>query len=202
MKTKIAVLALIAVTAGVFTYNRTQRALPSDLRDAVGDVSESKDFDTNIPVVEKANVDFPAPNASQSARTAINVSGEKKLVETARNLVDCITTGKIYLNAPSMPIDENGCIMTKTSGGEDVCISFQADSHYFKAFIGIAPTQSLEQAYNLMWGPNALISRMFRTSARMDVALDSLPRQMNLVVNYRDYNISLGCFPKSGKNTQ
>jgi len=37
MKTKITVVALLAVTAGVFAYTRPHNAMPSDLRDAVAD---------------------------------------------------------------------------------------------------------------------------------------------------------------------
>ena len=37
MKTKITVVALLAVTAGVFAYTRPHNAVPSDLRDAVAD---------------------------------------------------------------------------------------------------------------------------------------------------------------------
>ena len=62
MKTKIAVLALIAVTAGVFTYKQTKHIPPSDLRDAVGDVSDSG---TGIADVKKVNVDLPAPKANE-----------------------------------------------------------------------------------------------------------------------------------------
>src|SRR3989339_2107900 len=61
MKTKIAVLALIAVTAGVFTYKQTKHIPPSDLRDAVADVSDSG---TGIADVKKVNVDLPAPEAA------------------------------------------------------------------------------------------------------------------------------------------
>src|SRR3989339_1180289 len=61
MKTKIAVLALIAVTAGVFTYKQTKHIPPSDLRDAVADVSESG---TGITDVKKVNIDIPAPEAA------------------------------------------------------------------------------------------------------------------------------------------
>src|SRR3989339_1473643 len=57
MKTKIAVLALIAVTAGVFTYKQTKHIPPSDLRDAVADATESKDFDTSIPDLKSENTD-------------------------------------------------------------------------------------------------------------------------------------------------
>ncbi|MBI4655251.1 MAG: trypsin-like serine protease, partial [Elusimicrobia bacterium] len=39
MKTRTIVLALIAVTAGVFTYTRPHNPVPSDLRDAVADSS-------------------------------------------------------------------------------------------------------------------------------------------------------------------
>ena len=64
MKTKIAVLALIAVTAGVFTYKSTLNTPPSDLRDAVTD-SESQEFNTAIPELSKSDVDVPAPKAQK-----------------------------------------------------------------------------------------------------------------------------------------
>ena len=59
MKTKITVIALLAVTAGVFAYTRPHNALPSDLRDAVAD----NGFDTSIPVFEKGGGNIPEPKA-------------------------------------------------------------------------------------------------------------------------------------------
>ena len=61
MKTKIVVIALIAVTAGVFAYTRPHNAMPSDLRDAVADNGE---FNTSIPVFEKDSGNIPAPKAA------------------------------------------------------------------------------------------------------------------------------------------
>ena len=60
MKTKIAVLTLIAVTAGMFTYTRPLNAMPSGLSDAVADNGK---FDTGIPVFDKAGGDIPEPKA-------------------------------------------------------------------------------------------------------------------------------------------
>ena len=59
-------LAVAIITVAGFTYvKNSQKNIPSDLRDAVADVSESKDFNTNIPAIKnaKGNVPLPKPAA-------------------------------------------------------------------------------------------------------------------------------------------
>ncbi len=58
MKTTIALVALMAVTAGVFVYTRPHNPIPSDLRDAVSDNGK---FDTSIPVFDKSSGNIPEP---------------------------------------------------------------------------------------------------------------------------------------------
>lgn len=62
MKTKIGVVVLIAVTAGVFEYTRPHNAMPSDLRDAVADNGK---FDTSLPVFDKNSGNIPEPKAER-----------------------------------------------------------------------------------------------------------------------------------------
>lgn len=59
MKIRMAVLALLAVTAGVFVYTRTHNVFPSDLRDAVAE--KPGEFNTSIPVFEKDGGNMPVP---------------------------------------------------------------------------------------------------------------------------------------------
>src|SRR3989339_428332 len=73
MKTKIAVLALIAVTAGVFTYSRTQRALPSDLRDAVGE-----------EIKNNSGVPFAEMKIAKKAAEPVKLSGDFKSAPKAK----------------------------------------------------------------------------------------------------------------------
>ena len=61
MRNKITIVALLAVTAGVFAYTRPHSAIPVDLRDAVTDSGES---DPNISVVRKDGANVPAPKTS------------------------------------------------------------------------------------------------------------------------------------------
>ena len=57
-------LAVAIITVAGFAYvKNSQRNIPSDLRDAVADATESKDFDTAIPALEKVKVDVSAPKA-------------------------------------------------------------------------------------------------------------------------------------------
>lgn len=71
MRTKIIVIALLAVSAGVFAYTHQHNAAPSDLRDAVADNGE---FNTSIPVFEKnsGNTQEPKPVAVGEAAVAKN----------------------------------------------------------------------------------------------------------------------------------
>ena len=73
MKTKIAVLALIAVTAGVFTYSRTQRALPSDLRDAVGE-----------EIKNTSGVPFAEMKIAKKTAEPVKLSGDFKSAPKAK----------------------------------------------------------------------------------------------------------------------
>src|SRR3989339_1066176 len=58
-------LAVAIITVAGFAYvKNSQRNIPSDLRDAVADATESKDFDTAIPALEKVKVDVSAPKAN------------------------------------------------------------------------------------------------------------------------------------------
>ncbi len=58
MKIKITVVALLAVTAGVFAYTRSHNTLPSDLRDAVADFTDIKVSD--IKAGSSADIPMPA----------------------------------------------------------------------------------------------------------------------------------------------
>jgi len=69
MKTKITVIAFLAVTAGAFAYTRPHKAIPSDLRDAPAD---SDRFDTSIPVFAKGGENVPEPKAVEAVDTGIN----------------------------------------------------------------------------------------------------------------------------------
>jgi len=61
-------LAVAIITVAGFAYvKNSQKNIPSDLRDAVADVSESKDFDTSIATLEKVKVDIPAPVRANAA---------------------------------------------------------------------------------------------------------------------------------------
>ena len=60
MKTRISVIALIFVSAGVFGFSRTKNTPPSDLRDAVA----SQDFDITIPAFESNDGNIPVPKAA------------------------------------------------------------------------------------------------------------------------------------------
>jgi len=58
---KYVLAAVIAIVAGFACIKNLHRNVPSDLRDAVADILESKDFDTSIPATEKAKGNMPLP---------------------------------------------------------------------------------------------------------------------------------------------
>ncbi|PIX16779.1 MAG: hypothetical protein COZ72_00020 [Elusimicrobia bacterium CG_4_8_14_3_um_filter_50_9] len=67
MKTKMVVVALITVTAGVFSITHMKNAPPSDLRDAMA----SHNFDTNIPTFENDEKNVPIPKPVMSEENAV-----------------------------------------------------------------------------------------------------------------------------------
>ncbi len=69
MKTKIKIIALVAVTAGMFACMKPQNAIASGFRDAVADNGKSQDFDTTLPVVGNDDRSLPVPAASAVALT-------------------------------------------------------------------------------------------------------------------------------------
>lgn len=112
MRIKATVLALLAVTAGVFAYTRPHKGIPSDLRDAVAD---SREFTTNIPVFEKGRNDIPEPKVktveavSDSGLTALQYS-YSKMVPSPLTL-KIADVGSSYcliatLSRPTPPITE------------------------------------------------------------------------------------------------
>jgi len=71
MKTKIAVLTLIAITAGIFAFTtRTRNVGPSDFRDAPAGV----DLNTAIPVIEKDKGNIPIPVRETRTETLTGIS--------------------------------------------------------------------------------------------------------------------------------
>lgn len=74
MNNKVLVISLIAVTSGVVFYTRPHNARPADLRDAVAD---SREFNTDIPAMQKNNGDAPLPQgAVPVSSTATQLSPE------------------------------------------------------------------------------------------------------------------------------
>lgn len=71
MKAKITVLALIAVTAGVFAYTRPQHSLPADFRDAVSSGSPAAQLQGSVPAVSDTDSAAPAPPAPVSAEKEV-----------------------------------------------------------------------------------------------------------------------------------
>lgn len=67
MRTKITVIALIAVTTGIFACLRPHNALASGFRDAAADNGKSQGFDTTLPVVDENSGSLPVPAASAAA---------------------------------------------------------------------------------------------------------------------------------------
>jgi len=78
MKIKMAVIAFVTITAGVFSFTRTKNAPPSDLRDAVAD---NRGFDISIPAFDKGNGNLPVPKiAVAHEKTPATTNSEVKLI--------------------------------------------------------------------------------------------------------------------------
>jgi len=106
MKTKIVVVALITITAGVFTFTGTKNSPPSDFRDAVAD---NKDFNTSIPVFEKDSGNIPVPVAATSV---IDIDGLS--IDLLVNATG-VTAGLETLNKYNDFYLKNGLSMTKAA---------------------------------------------------------------------------------------
>lgn len=65
MKTKMVVVALITVTAGVFSITHMKKAPPSDLRDAVADFTDIKVSD--IKAGSSSDIPMPAPTTNPAS---------------------------------------------------------------------------------------------------------------------------------------
>ncbi len=92
MKTKITMVALIAVTAGVFAYTSPHNAIPFDLRDAVAD---SGKFDTGLPVIDKNSGNIPVPKPVLVNGEKASEAADVRILESAMR---CRADGTSFAN--------------------------------------------------------------------------------------------------------